>query len=278
MTTLDPRLHAFRPDLADESLRGKIEASAFAKGELASISVALTTVYKKPDAHAMQLTQALLGESCSVFERKAGFAWVQLKHDGYVGYVKEQALHSSQTPTTHRITNVSTWLFDKPDLKSQPATELYLNTQVVVTSTTGNYATLQTGGSIFAGHLAKADQFEKDFVVVAERFLNTPYYWGGKTRAGIDCSGLVQTSLHACGSESLRDSDMQEKSLGMFVGDHTKLRRGDLVFWSGHVGIMQSPTQVIHANGHFMKVISEPLVDVIARSDKPISNIRRLSA
>ena len=277
MTTLDPRLHAFRPDLADESLRGKVEVSAFVRGEAASISVPVASVFKKPDAQAMQLTQALFGEACLVFQRKDGWAWVQLKHDGYVGYVKAQALQPSSSPTTHRIANISTWLFNNPDLKSQPATELYLNAQVFVASFTGNFASLQTGGSIFAGHLTKLDQFETDFIAVAERFLNVPYYWGGKTRAGIDCSGLVQTSLHACGQKCPRDSDMQEKALGQIVTDHSKLQRGDLVFWPGHVGIMQSTTQLIHANAHFMKVTSDLLADVVARSDKAISNIRRLS-
>ena len=277
MTTLDPRLHAFRPDLADESLRGKVEASAFVRGEAAFISVPVVSVFKKPDAQAMQLTQALFGEACLVFQRKDGWAWVQLKHDGYVGYVKEQALQPPSNPTTHRIANISTWLFNNPDLKSQPATELCLNAQVFVASFTGNFASLQTGGSIFAGHLTKLDQFETDFIAVAERFLNVPYYWGGKTRAGIDCSGLVQTSLHACGQKCPRDSDMQEKALGQIVTDHSKLQRGDLVFWPGHVGIMQSTTQLIHANAHFMKVTSDLLADVVARSDKAISNIRRLS-
>lgn len=278
MTVLDPRLHAFRPDLADEALREKVDAIHFVKGEMAFVAAPVTTLHKRPDDQAMQLSQALFGEVCTVFERSNGFAWVQLKNDGYVGYVKEQSLQLSPIPATHRIANLSTWLFNKPDLKSQPATELYLNTQVSVASVEGQYAILQTGGAVFAGHLAKLDQFESDFVAVAERFLHTPYYWGGKTRAGIDCSGLVQTALHACGRESLRDSDMQEKTLGVAVADPAKLQRGDLVFWPGHVGIMQSPTQVIHANGHFMKVTCESLAEVIERSDKPISNIRRLSA
>ena len=118
MTTLDPRLHAFRPDLADDSLRGKVDALSFVKAETARVSVPVATIYKKPDVNAMQLSQALFGEACSVFERRAGFAWMQLKHDGYVGYVKEQALQPPSNPATHRIANISTWLFDKPDIKS----------------------------------------------------------------------------------------------------------------------------------------------------------------
>ena len=278
MTTLDPRLHAFRPDLADEKLRGHFEAGNYVNGAKSNINIPVASLLKAPSVSAMQLTQALFGEACSVFEIRNGWAWVQLHKDGYVGYVREDSIALHIHAATHRITNVVTWKFALPDLKSQPATQLYLNSLVSVEGHEQNYSWLHTMGAVFNGHLALINEFESDFVAVAEHFLSVPYYWGGKTHAGIDCSGLVQTSLHACGKESLRDSDMQEKTLGVPVADHSNLQRGDLVFWPGHVAIMQSSTQVIHATGHFMKVTSEPVADVIARSDKPISNIRRLSA
>ena len=277
MTILDQRLNAFRPDLADEALRGRVDAGNYVKGAKSHINIPVASLLKAPSVSAMQLTQGLFGEACSVFEIRGGWAWVQLHKDGYVGYVREDSIALRIYAATHRITNVVTWKFALPDLKSQPATQLYLNSLVSVEGYEHNYSWLHTMGAVFNGHLALINEFESDFVAVAERFLNVPYYWGGKTHAGIDCSGLVQTSLHACGKESLRDSDMQEKTLGLPVADHANLRRGDLVFWPGHVGIMQSPTQLIHANGHFMKVTSDLLADVIARSDKAISNIRRLS-
>ncbi len=279
MEKLDPRLHAFRPDLADHSLRGKVEAENFTHAEPAFINVAVASVHKQPDPAAMQLTQALYGEVCQVFERRNGWAWIQLLQDNYVGYVREAALGELVLDElTHRVSNISTWRFAKADLKSQPAAELHLNTAVSVAAIDGYYAVLSGGGAIFKDHLTVINSFDNDFVSVAERFLHTPYLWGGKTRAGIDCSGLVQVSLQASGRKALRDSDMQENSLGKIVDDHSKLQRGDLVFWPGHVGIMQSASQVIHANGYFMKVTSELLSEVISRSDKPISNIRRLSA
>jgi cell wall-associated NlpC family hydrolase len=275
---LDPRLNAYREDLADEKLKGQVEAAHWVKGVVSNINVPLASLRKKPDVHAMQLTQALFGEACFVFEIRDGWAWVQLHQDGYVGYVREEALGENAHVPTHRVASISTWRFPSHNLKAQPATQLYMNSLVAIEEPYANYSVLKNGGAVFAGHLRGLKQIEIDFVAVAERFLHVPYYWGGKTCAGTDCSGLVQISLHACGIAVLRDSDMQENSLGIPVGDHKNLQRGDFVFWPGHVGIMQNATQLLHANGHFMMVTSEPLADAVARSDKLMSSVRRLSA
>jgi len=276
MEKLDARLNVFREDLADDSLRGRVDARSFAMGQPVSISVAVASVHQSPKTDAVQITQALFGEAALVFERDKGWAWIKLKRDGYVGYVPEQALGAPVTPT-HRVANVSTILFADANLKSQPAQHLFLGSEVAVAKTQGTYACLATWGAVHSAHLSRLGQYEMDFVSVAERFLHVPYYWGGKTHGGIDCSSLVQISLQAAGIEALRDSDMQENSLGTGLADHSKLQRGDLVFWPGHVGIMQSQSQIIHANGHHMKVTSEPLNDVIKRSDKPIRSVKRLS-
>jgi cell wall-associated NlpC family hydrolase len=276
MQKLDTRLYAFRSDLADETLRGKIEATQFVKGVPHQVVTPITAILKRSEPGAPQTSQALMGETCLVFENKNGWAWIKLNRDGYVGYINATALTQQITPPTQKVIVPSTLIYPKPDLKTLPVQFITRNAEVCVIATQGIYAELKFGGFVFANHLASLQHTEKDFVTVAEEFLHVPYFWGGKSVQGIDCSGLVQTALQACGIESPRDSDMQEAELGMIVNDQNNLQRGDLIFWQGHVGIMQNATQLLHANGHAMKTTSEPLAYVVSRSEKPITSVKRL--
>ena len=115
---------------------------------------------------------------------------------------------------------------------------------------------------------------------VAERFLESPYLWGGRSSEGIDCSGLAQNALTSAGIAAPRDTDMQEAQLGTPLPEGAALQRGDLVFWKGHIGLMQDATRLIHANGWHMKVVSEPLKTakdrISASGGGPVTSIRRL--
>lgn len=275
---LDPRLHAYRPDLADEKLRERVAAKSFVTPKLMHITAPVAPILKAPQPDAVQTTQALLGEDCWVFDSSAGFSWVQLKNDGYVGYVEQRFLAAGPSAPTHRVNVASTLAFPKPDLRSGPAQQLPLNAAVTVVATSGAFSELANGTFVFSIHLAPHDSLKDDFVAVAEMFLHTPYLWGGKSVHGIDCSGVVQNALHACGITAPRDSDMQEMQLGRLANDK-HYRRGDLVFWPGHVGIMVDSKFLLHANGHSMNTVIEPLVDAVQRSEKigkPVSSIKRL--
>lgn len=279
--SFDKRRHAFRPDLADDALKGSIEAERFVAGMPARIVAPVTSIHRAPAEDSMQISQALFGEDVSVFETANGWAWVQMKLDGYVGYVNANAISTSMPPVTHRISAHSTHRYPKADLKTVPAVALPLNGRLSVAEQNGEYLELADGGFVFAGHVKPIEEYEADFVSVAERFLHTPYLWGGKTAAGIDCSGLVQVALNACGIASPRDSDMQEAELGstLHINDLDGLKRGDLVFWKGHVGIMQSTTQLLHANGHHMMTVSEPFQEAVARiaaKGTPVTSLKRL--
>jgi cell wall-associated NlpC family hydrolase len=135
-------------------------------------------------------------------------------------------------------------------------------------------------GFIWRAHLAPLEAPAPDFVAVAEALIGAPYLWGGKSSLGVDCSGLVQIALLSAGKEAPRDSDMQEARLGSPVERDAPLRRGDLVFWKGHVGIMRDAETLLHANGTHMLVSSEPLALVRERNLSAgagdITNIRRL--
>lgn len=281
MTKLDPRLNAYRDDLADAALEGRVTAERFVAPCLMQVIEPVISVHKQPRFDAMQVTQALLGETVKHLAEEEGWAWVQLTRDGYVGYVNTNALTSSVATPTHRVAVPSTFMYPEASLKSQPALHLTINAQVTVVDESGAFSRLSNGRFVYTAHLKRADDHETDFVTVAEWFRHVPYYWGGKSVQGLDCSGLVQLALEACGVPALRDSDMQEETLGqkLMVNDLDSLKRGDLVFWNGHVGIMTDERMLLHANGHHMMVVAEPLkdaVDRIAARYGQITSIRRL--
>jgi cell wall-associated NlpC family hydrolase len=281
--TFDRRITPFRADLADEKLRGQVEADRFVAGTRQQVVAAYASLHRHPSREAPIDTQAIRGESVTVYDEHEGWAWVQLHDDGYVGYLPTEALGDPGPEPTHRVSAVRTYVYPGPSLKLPDQGYLTLNSKLAVAGIEGDYARLATGGFVFAAHLTGLDTFEMDYVSVAERFLHTPYLWGGKTSIGLDCSGLVQTVLAAAGIKAPRDSDMQEERLGRPVEitpDLGGLQRGDLVFWKGHVGLMIDATNMIHATGHSMTVYVEPLVVAEERirrtSSGPITAIKRL--
>jgi cell wall-associated NlpC family hydrolase len=283
--TFDRRITPFRPDLADERLRGRVEAERYAAGRERRVAASFAPVHRHPSGEAPLDTQVIRGESVRVFDEHAGWAWVQLEGDGYVGYVPSAALSEPGPVPTHRVRTTRTFVYPGPSLKLPYTDFLTMNATVAVAGREGDYAELASGGFVFAAHLTDAAATEPDFVAVAERFLHVPYLWGGRTSLGIDCSGLVQTALAAAGRPSPRDSDMQEAELGSPVelrADLAGLRRGDLVFWKGHVGVMMDETSLLHATGFTMTVMIEPLATTQERIQqsvsRPITSIRRLSA
>jgi len=276
MSAPDKRLFAVRPDLADVRLKNQVDATRFVEGTPAQCTVPVAGVFRSPSEDAMQLTQMLWGEPLLVFEQGNGWCWVQLDNDSYVGYVRDNTLQDAKTKRTHRVDVPLTHLYPKPDIKTQPAIAVPMNAELCVTGESGEFLSLASGRHIYANHASTGTQ--ADFVSVAEQFLRTPYLWGGKTVMGIDCSGLVQTALQACGIDAPRDSDMQEQGLGVDISGET-LRRGDLVFWKGHVGIMQDGMTLLHANGHHMMVVSEPFqvaVERIAAQGSAVTAVKRV--
>ena len=281
---LDPRRHPYRDDLAAESLRGKVAAARYVKGEPRQVAYPAIPLWAQPDARQDWATQVLFGERVTVYEETGGWAWVQLERDGYVGYVQARALSVEVRPPTHRVRAPGTFVYASANARAQTGPHLSMTSLLTIAETGAAFSRLVEGGFVPTRHIAELDRFAPDFVAVAERFAGTPYVWGGKTRLGLDCSGLVQVAIHAAGLDCPRDSDMQQAELGreVVVDDGLDgLERGDLVFWSGHVGIMTDAFMLLHANAYHMAVVAEPLrgaVDRIARGGPEIAAIRRLAA
>ncbi|TPN89511.1 NlpC/P60 family protein [Mesorhizobium sp. CU2] len=272
MTARDARLHAFRSDLADARLKGEVTAERFVAGRPARITTSVADLRKAPRPDAGVNTQALFGDDVLVFEDAEGWAWVQAERDGYVGYVADNLLSAREHAPTHIVSVPRTFLYPGPDLRFPIVGQLSMGSTVTVTGsaeTRGtHYALLPSGQAIIAGHLRPVAELADDYVTVAESFLGTPYLWGGNSGFGIDCSGLVQLAMRMTGKDVLRDSDMQAASIGAPLEpgpDYSGLRRGDLVFWKGHVAIMTDAHEMIHANGHTMLVSREGLKEAVER-------------
>lgn len=216
-----------------------------------------------PSHDAVQDNELLFGETITVFESRFGWAWCQSNFDNYVGYVHTIAIGDPVMPD-HRVTALSTPLLTGPDIKHPARDMLPFNAKVRVQNRTNGYALVEQGGYVFEGHLAPLDFKAPDWVTTAERFIGTPYVWGGNTHAGIDCSGLVQVALAGSGIAVPRDTDMQEAALGTDCRN-TARQRGDVVFWYGHVGIMLDAERLIHANSFHMQVECEALQQAIER-------------
>jgi len=281
VTKPDPRRHAYRADLAAEHLRGAVEAERYVPGEPRQVAAPALPLRREPRFDATLDTEALHGETLTVYDEREGWAWVQLHHDNYVGYMPSGGLVPVVTAPTHRVSVLRTYIFQEPDAKVPPLAMLSLNARVTVGETVGRFLRLESGGFVYARHALPLAAIAADYVAVAEAFLGTPYLWGGRTSVGLDCSGLVQLAAAAAGHVVPRDADMQAAELGHPVDwpGGEQLARGDLVFWEGHVGIMTSPEELLHANAHHMAVEIEPFDEArerIKAAGFAVTGVRRL--
>ena len=268
MSQLDRRLNASRPDLADSRLRDIVESPRFVEGEESRVLTGIADLRRAPSATAGLDSQLLSGEALRVFDRRDGWAWVQNESDGYVGYCEEAALDSALPPATHFVRALHTPLFPEPDLKTPPIDWMSYGGAVAALGESGPFLERAGGGWIFAGHLLAKDAVGGDFVEDALRFVGTPYLWGGRSGIGLDCSSLVQLTLRLAGIECRRDSDQQEAdpALGARLAPDSAPKRGDLIYWGGHVAIALDSEIVVNATGHSLNVAVEPLAAIDARA------------
>jgi cell wall-associated NlpC family hydrolase len=262
----DSRITPARPDLAAAHLRGQVTAERFVEGERLRVRAASTALRKEPRPDVPYQTEALMGEIVTLYDRDdEGWGWGQLERDGYVGWLSLNALGPVDPAPTHRVIAPHAFLYPAASFKAQPLEAVSMGAELAVTRIEGRYAATPAG-FIDAARIAPLPLTGGDFVAIAESLLHTPYLWGGKSAKGLDCSGLVQLSLAQTGVSAPRDSDMQERGLGTALPmEASGLRRGDLVFWKGHVAIMRDGVSMIHANASAMAVSIEVLADAIAR-------------
>jgi cell wall-associated NlpC family hydrolase len=264
-SALDPRTHAYRPDLASDLLRNKVEAERYVDGVSAQVDRGLTPLRRHPAPDAPLDSQLLSGEMVTVFDEQDGWAWVQNGSDGYVGYTETSALGFEVRIPTHWVKVLRTFIYPEPDIKTPPLGWLTMSGGVTVIREEGGYSEIAIGGWVFSAHLAGPRETSPDYTATAIKFLGTPYLWGGKNSLGVDCTGLIQIAMARAGIPCPRDSDMQAQSLGKPLAWEpgvTKPERGDLFFFPEHAAIAVDETRVVHANAATMMVSIEELSKV----------------
>jgi cell wall-associated NlpC family hydrolase len=282
MGDFDPRITPARPDLAAKSLEGKVSARRYVEGSAYEVIAPQAPLRGEPRPDAPLLTEALCGEHVTIYDADAeGWSWGQLAADRYVGWLPSGALASPIAAPTHKVAALRSFAFPGPSIKLPPIEALPFGAKLAIARIEDRMAVTASGSYVPAVHLKPVGDNETDFVAVAERFLGAPYLWGGKTALGLDCSGLVQVALTACGISCPRDSDMQEQALGQAVAaaNLSELKRGDLVFWKGHVAIACDAANLLHVNAFHMAVSVEPIAQAVARiaaAGSEITGVRRL--
>jgi len=261
----DPRITPWRDGIAARSLEGVIEAEVYLDPKAMSCMAAATGIRQAPDANAEQMDQLLFGERFEVLEEEGAWLFGQAARDGYVGFVEAAALAPAGPLPTHRVSALRTYAFAENTIKSRASGPYSINSLVAVEALEGKLAKVAGAGWMTGAHLQPIGMFEDDWAAVAERFVGAPYLWGGRESLGLDCSGLVQQALFACGLACPRDTD-QQQALGAPI-TAAEFGRGDLVFWKGHVAMGVGDGRIVHANGHHMATVIEPLAEAITRID-----------
>jgi len=250
--------------VAARRLEGRVEGVRLVDPTPMSVTVPLADLLTAPDGRRDR--QAIFGDVADVLDIRDGMAFVELRRDGFTGYLPAEVLAEAPAPT-HRVAVAQSTLYPKPDLKTQELAWLTMGAALHVTGEAGRFAET-SAGFVPAQHLVPLDHTEPHVVAVAERLIGTPYLWGGNSRLGIDCSGLVQAACLACGIACPGDSDMQERELGAALPGDARLQRGDLLFWKGHVAFVSDEKTILHANAGSMSVAFEGLADALSRIER----------
>lgn len=265
----DPRTAAFRPDLADIALAGQVVVPHYAEAVVREVVAVRAPLLVAPATDAVAASELLLGERFLLFDSGSGFGWGQGAHDLYVGHVALEALGPEAPGERLLVGPGDALLFAQPRVKAPVVAEIPAGAELVLDAADDRFLRVAAGpfaGCFLHRRHVMPHPFAGDWVTLAEAFMGTPYRWGGRSRAGVDCSGLIQVAWKLAGRTARRDSDMLFADAGADLPADAPPRRGDIAWWPGHIGVMVDSTRLLHANAFHMTTLVEPLAEVAARA------------
>ena len=265
---MDPRLTPANEIVACSTLKGKIKHANFVEAKNYQVNVPFVDLLGSPDGKRNR--QLIYGSKVKYFSAAKGWAFIQNTYDNYVGYVPESTI-ASETQKTHIVTAPLAHVFMEPNIKSKNIEILPLAARVSGEMIGNGFLETELGW-ISVSQLKRKTELSKDPVEVSKLLQNAPYLWGGNTTLGIDCSGLIQISLLLCGIDCPGDSDQQMNTLGQNIDIGSPRKKGDIIFWKGHVAWALNERQILHANAYHMATVIEEANEAIERIKKQDNN------
>ena len=234
--------------------------------------LSIANMYKKPDVKSELVSQILFGEEFYYTSKNKNFYYGFSSYDKYYGYILVNHLKKSNAKITHRIKNTEINLFNKPNKKNKIKKKIFFNSRIFILKRQGDFVNIQNFW--IEKKNIKLIKKEINFLKNIKFFLNTKYLWGGNSVKGIDCSGLIQELMKSINQKCPRDSKDQNKFFKKKIPIQ-KIKRGDLLFWVGHVAVAISKKKLIHAYGPKKKVTVMTIKETVSLIKKN-SNLKLL--
>lgn len=227
-------------------------------------------------------TECLFGEIVDVLNETLDWVYCKLNTDNYCGWIKKKSLAILKDPT-HRVIVNRSFIYTNKNSKSNCYLYLPMGSRLLVENISADWAEISFYfndkvqiGYVPSTHIVDLDHIVKDWVKTAQLLEGTPYKWGGRDTIGLDCSALLQLSYQTYGEIIPRNTAQQMKLNKKNIEDINDLKRGCVIFWKGHVGIMIDSSNCIHSNAFHMKTKTEPLSEIINRNGEKLEILKMM--